>query len=65
MVLKEEMHQKGAKYSCFHLELIFIQDVLVMAYTWCEIWRGCCDFKNFALTCFAGRTQIQICEVLL
>lgn len=56
--LKDEMHQKGAKYSCFHLELIFIQDVLVMAYTWCENWRGCCDFKNFGLTCFAGRTQI-------
>lgn len=38
--LKAELHKKGAKYSCFHLELTFIQDVLAMAYTLCENWRG-------------------------
>lgn len=43
------MHKKGAKYSCFHLGLIFIRDVLVMAYTLCENWRGLSDFKNFGL----------------
>lgn len=47
--LKAEMHKKGAKYSCFHLELIFSQDVLAMAYTLCENWRGWSDLKNFRL----------------
>lgn len=49
MFLKAEMHKKGAKYSCFHLELICIRDALAMAYTQCENWRGCSDFKDFWL----------------
>ena len=47
--LKDEMHQKGAKYSCFHLELIFIQDVLVMAYTWCETGGDAVIFRILGL----------------
>lgn len=49
MFLKAEMHKKGAKYSYFHLRLIFLRDVLVMVYTLCENWRGCSDSKNFGL----------------